>query len=143
MTQRHRSTRLQVHPTTLMEENLRSLFPRRTSTQILLRKDLPHVQAPMLTLSSRMVSPFPALRIGLGRLARIPKSVVPIGPAITMLQQVLLHMTTTTSMTDQEGPRRKAEPAHLTLIPSQFVMAKTRHAYARQSPPCSHLLLYL
>jgi hypothetical protein len=143
MTQRHRSTRLQVHPTTLMEENLRSLFPRRTSTQILLRKDLPHVQVPMLTLSSRTVSPFPALRIGLERLARILKSVVPIGPAITMLQQVLLHMTTTTSMTDQEGPRRKAEPAHLTLIPSQFVMAKTRRAYARQSPPCSHLLLYL
>lgn len=123
-----------------MEENPRSLFPRRTSTQILLRKVLQHVRVPMLTLSSRMVSPCPALRIGLVRPLRIPKSVVPIGPAITTLQQVLLHMMTMTSMTDQEEPLRKVEPARLTLIPSPSVMAMTHHAYVRQSPPCSHLL---
>ena len=126
-----------------MEEIPRLQFPQRTSIQIPLRKVLRHVQVPTLTLSSRMVSPFPALRIDLVRLARTPKSVVPIGPAITIPRQVSFHMMTMTSMSDQEGPLKKVELADLTLIPSPFVMAKTHRAYAQLSLPCNHLLLYL
>ena len=138
-----RSTRLQVLHTMLMEEIPRLQSPQLTSTQTLLRKVPRHVRAPTLTLSSRMALPFLALPIGLVRPACTLKSVVPIGPAITILQPVSLHMMTMTSMNDQEGPLRKVEPAHLTLIPSPFVMAKTYLAYAQQSLPCSHLLLCL
>ena len=139
-----RNTRHRALPTMSMEEIPRSLSPRLISTQIPLRKVLRQVRVPTLTLSSRMVSPFPTLRIGLVRPVCIPKSVVSIEPASTILQQVSLHMMTTTSMSDRlEGPLRKVEPALLTLIPSRFVMAMTHHAYAQQSPPSNRLLLSL
>jgi len=128
----------------LMVLNPRLLFLQRTLIRIQPQKVLPPVRVRMLTHSLQMVLLYPAPRIVLERLLCIPKSVAFTGHVITVRPLVSLDTMMMTSMIVQrERLLRKVERARLTSIPCQCATLKMYRAYARQSPPRRHLLLFL
>jgi hypothetical protein len=127
-----------------MVSNPRLLYLLRTLIQIQHLKVLLPARVLTLTHLSRMGLLYLAPHIVLVRLTRIAKSVASTGHATTMPQPDLSHTTTMTSMIVQMGkPPRKVEQPLLTSIPFQFEMVQTHRVFARQSPPCHHLLLSL